>query len=217
MKKYQGQLPGHCRLIAVSKTKPVEMIAEAYALGQRDFGENKVQELVDKQALLPNDIQWHMIGHLQRNKVKFIAPFVALIHAVDSGRLLSEINKQAIKNDRVIDCLLQVHIAEEESKFGWSAESLLEFVRGKEPDNYTHIRIRGLMGMATNTDDELQVRKEFKRLKSLFDELKKMGDTDRVSMQELSMGMTSDFKIAVEEGSTMVRIGTAIFGDRVRK
>lgn len=204
-----------CLLVAVSKTKPVEAVQEAYEAGARDFGENKVQEMADKYEQLPKDIKWHMIGHLQRNKVKYIVPFVYMIHSVDSARLLKEIEKQAKKEDRVVNCLLQVHIAEEESKFGLSEEELFEILHGEMLAKATHVCIKGLMGMATFTDDEVQVRKEFKALKQLFEKVK--ADTQlpsQVDLQELSMGMSGDYQIALEEGSSMIRIGTSIFGER---
>jgi len=204
-----------CRLVAVSKTKPVETLMEAYEAGARDLGENKVQEMVDKHEQMPKDICWHMIGHLQRNKVKYIVPFVHLIHSVDSPRLLKEINKQARKEDKVVDCLLQMHIAEEESKYGLSEEELYDILRGEMLANAQHVRILGLMGMATFTDNHEQVRKEFKVLKALFEKVKADDSLPKnVQMQELSMGMSGDYEIALEEGSTMVRIGTTIFGSR---
>lgn len=206
--------PYNAQLIAVSKTKPNEDLLQAYEAGQLDLGENKVQELTQKQEELPKDIRWHMIGHLQRNKVKYIAPFVHLIHAVDSHRLLVEINKQAEKNNRVIDCLLQIYIAKEESKFGLDEKELNDLLNSPEFAEMKHIRIVGLMGMATNTENEATVRKEFKELKALFDQLKKESNSNKVIMKELSMGMTSDYKIALEEGSTMIRVGSAIFGNR---
>ena len=202
------------KLVAVSKTKPNEDLLQAYEAGQRDFGENKVQELARKAEELPKDIQWHMIGHLQRNKVKYIAPFVQLIHAVDSERLLVEINKQAAKNDRIIDCLLLVFIAKEETKFGLSESELLELLESDKLKTLSNIRISGLMGMATNTDNTNQVREEFTGLKELFESLKSSLDLPNVQLEELSMGMTGDYKIACDEGSTMVRIGSAIFGAR---
>lgn len=202
------------QLIAVSKTKPNELIVEAYESGHRAFGENKVQELADKAATLPKDIKWHMIGHLQRNKVKYIAPFVHLIHGVDSIKLLKEINKEGIKNDRVIPCLLQVHIAKESTKFGFSESEIEEFLISDQLDEFEHIVIIGLMGMATNTSDQIQVRKEFAGLKSFFDSLKTKYNHPKLDLKEISMGMSSDYQIAVEEGSTMVRIGSTIFGAR---
>lgn len=202
------------RLIAVSKTKPNEDLLQAYEAGQRDFGENKVQELARKAEELPQDINWHMIGHLQRNKVKYIAPFVALIHSVDSPRLAVEINKQALKNDRKISCLLQVFIADEETKFGFSEDELLDFLKSDQFSSLTHIEIKGLMGMATNTSDQRQIRSEFANLKRISGRISAEIDSSHVSMDELSMGMTSDYEVACEEGSTMVRIGSAIFGSR---
>lgn len=206
--------PYNAQLIAVSKTKPNEDLLQAYEAGQLDLGENKVQELTQKHEELPKEIRWHMIGHLQRNKVKYIAPFVYLIHAVDSLRLLVEINKQAEKNNRVIDCLLQIYIAKEESKFGLDDKELDDLLNSQEFAEMKHIRIVGLMGMATNTENEATVRKEFKELKALFDQLKNEINSDKVIMKELSMGMTGDYKIALEEGSTMIRVGSAIFGSR---
>lgn len=197
------ELSNKATLVAVSKTKPVEDIQALYDLGQRDFGENYVQELVEKQAVLPKDIRWHFIGHLQSNKVKYIAPFVHLIHGVDSLNLLKEINKQAIKNNRVIDCLLQIHIAKEETKFGFDEQ---EFQQLTLPADLKNIRICGLMGMASFSDDKDLVREEFRNLKRLY-------DTD-TSLSTLSMGMSGDYTIAVEEGSTMVRIGSLLFGER---
>lgn len=204
----------NCLLIAVSKTHPISSIKEAYELGIRDFGENKVQELTEKALQLPKDIRWHMIGHLQRNKVKYIAHFIYLIHGVDSMKLLQEIDKQAEKNNRNINCLLQVHIAEEESKFGFSEEELMLLLKSEELKGLKNIKIIGLMGMATFTDNEKQVRNEFASLKRLFEKLKASNMPENVNMKELSMGMSGDYVIAQEEGSTMVRIGTAIFGER---
>ncbi len=201
------------RLVAVTKTKPVDMLREAYAAGCKLFGENKAQEMAEKYEQLPKDIAWHMIGHLQTNKVKYIAPFVALIHSVDSLKVLKEIDKQATKNNRVIDCLLQIHIAEEESKFGFSPEEVLELLDSDEFVTLKNVRIVGLMGMATNTDSETQIRKEFRGLRTLFESLKAR-ETEQVILRELSMGMSSDYPIAVEEGSTLVRVGSAIFGAR---
>ena len=212
---YQEVLaPFGSRLIAVSKTKPNENLLEAYEAGQRDFGENKVQELVDKAESLPRDINWHMIGHLQRNKVKYIAPFVSLIHPVDSARLAAEINKQALKNNRTINCLLQVHIADEATKFGFDAQELPGFLESEAFGQMENIRIIGLMGMATHSPDQKKIRQEFRSLKNLSNLIAEKIDSPKVSMSELSMGMTSDYQIACEEGSTMVRIGSAIFGAR---
>ena len=204
-----------CKLIVVSKTQPVEKIQEAYHAGQRVFGENKVQELVAKyESTLPRDVEWHLIGHLQRNKVKFIVPFVSLIHSVDSQRLLEEINKQGEKCGRRISCLAQIFIANEETKFGFDEPELLTFLHSSELRAMQHISLEGLMGMASLTENENQIRSEFRKLKSFFDKLKSMPLPENVNMQHLSMGMSGDYKIAVEEGSTMVRIGTAIFGGR---
>ena len=202
-------------LVAVSKTKPVEAIKKLYDLGHRDFGENYVQELVDKQQQLPQDIRWHFIGHLQSNKVKYVAPFVHLIHGIDSFKLLKEVNKQAKKINRVIDVLLQVHIAEEETKFGFDANELHELLNtnSNELHELKNITIKGLMGMASFTDDREKVRNEFKYLKSLFDNYTQH-QTPNIKLQTLSMGMSGDYAIAVEEGSTMVRIGSLIFGER---
>ncbi|MEP1780977.1 YggS family pyridoxal phosphate-dependent enzyme [Reichenbachiella sp.] len=202
------------KLVAVSKTKPNDLIMEANDAGQRVFGENKVQELVEKQVVLPKDIEWHMIGHLQRNKVKYIAPFVHLIHGVDTVKLLKEINKEGKKNDRVIPCLLQIHIAAEETKFGFSINEIEEFLASDLLDELTSISIVGLMGMATNTTDEAQVRSEFSGLKSLFDHLKSTYSRPQLDLKDISMGMSGDYRIAVEERSTMVRIGSTIFGAR---
>lgn len=208
------RIPPGCKLIAVSKTNPVEKIKEAYDAGQRVFGENRVQELTPKFEALPKDIEWHMIGHMQSNKVKFIAPFVHLIHSVDSRGLLEEINKQATKVNRKIACLLQIHIAEEESKFGFSEAEALELLASDVVKKLDRVSIVGLMGMATFTSDENQVRKEFKGLKKLFEKLKAGPLPANVAMTELSMGMSGDYQVAIEEGSTMIRVGSAIFGER---
>lgn len=202
------------KLIAVSKTKPNELIMEAYESGQRAFGENKVQELVDKQAALPKDIEWHMIGHLQRNKVKYIAPFVYLIHGVDTLKLLKEINKEGRKNDRVIPCLLQIHIADEDTKFGFDAAEIKELLESDILNELDHVSIVGLMGMATYTDDENQVRAEFAGLTTLFNDLKSRYNHPCLNLSEISMGMSGDYQLAIQEGSTMVRIGSTIFGAR---
>lgn len=204
--------PRQCKLVAVSKTHPPDLIMEAYEVGQRIFGENKAQELVSKWEVLPKDIEWHMIGHLQSNKVKYIVPFVKLIHSVDSQKLLIEINKQAAKVNRVIHCLLQVHIASEETKFGMNHAELRRII-GSLPE-YPFVRVKGLMGMATLTDDTNQIRKEFAALRVLKDELKKNKTNTSYDMDELSIGMSSDYQIALEEGSTMVRIGSSVFGER---
>lgn len=202
-----------CKLVAVSKTKSDSEILEAYSAGQRVFGENRVQEVEEKYHRLPKDIQWHMIGHLQRNKVKLIAPFIAMIHSVDSIKLAEEINKQAEKSKRIIPVLLQVHIAREQTKFGFSPEELLTLVNSGAFDGLTSISICGLMGMATFTDNKTQIREEFKRLKELFDSVKNTNPLGN-HFKEISMGMTNDYEIAMEEGSTLIRVGSAIFGER---
>ncbi|MCF0073811.1 YggS family pyridoxal phosphate-dependent enzyme [Dyadobacter sp. CY261] len=201
------------RLVAVTKTKPLILLMEAYEAGARLFGENKVQEMVTKYEELPKDIQWHMIGHLQTNKVKYMAPFVSLVHSVDSFKLLKEINKEAQKNNRIIDCLLQIYIAREETKFGLSEEEALDIITAPELATLSHIRIVGLMGMASNTEDLNVVRNEFRGLKNTFESFKQH-DNQQVMMKELSMGMSGDYLIAMEEGSTLVRVGSAIFGSR---
>lgn len=206
--------PTHTKLIAVSKTHPAERVLELYNQGQRRFGENRVQELTDKYEALPKDIEWHLIGHLQTNKVKYIAPFVACIQSVDSWKLLEEINKQAEKHERVIDCLLQFHIAEEETKFGLDEAEANELLQSPTFKALKNIRITGVMGMATFTDDQTQVRREFQHLKQIFVGLKTRFFKDQESFQEISMGMSGDYQMAVEEGSTMVRVGTLLFGSR---
>lgn len=206
-------LPREVRLVAVSKTQPNSNIEEAYAAGQRIFGENKAQELPQKYDDLPKDIEWHMIGHMQTNKIKYIAPFVTLIHSVDSVKVLEAVNKHAAKADRIISCLLQVHIADEETKFGFDETELRALFQDDYIHSLAHIKIAGLMGMATNTEDEDKIRSEFRTLKNLFSELKKY-ESENVEMKELSMGMSSDYAIAVEEGSTLIRVGSAIFGNR---
>ncbi len=203
-------IPSHVQLVAVSKTKPIADIEEAYAAGQRVFGENKIQEMTEKQAVLPKDIEWHMIGHIQRNKVKYMAQYVALIHGVDSLKLLREINKQAKKHNRVIPCLLQIHIAEEDTKFGFDENELNELIDSNDIGELSNIQIAGLMGMATFTDNGQQIRKEFKQLKKLFEKTKSVFP----NLSQLSMGMSGDYKIAIEEGSTMIRVGSSIFGSR---
>ncbi|WP_462318384.1 YggS family pyridoxal phosphate-dependent enzyme [Marinilabilia sp.] len=214
LKVVKDGLPKGVALVAVSKTKPVEMIMEAYECGQRIFGENKVQELVDKYESLPKDIEWHMIGHLQRNKVKYIAPFVSLIHGVDSMRLLRAVNKEGAKNNRVIPCLLQIHIASEESKFGLDAEELKEILESDDFKSFQHVRIKGLMGMATFTDDESKVASEFRSLKQLFEETKEHFFSGDSGFSILSMGMSGEYEVAINQGSNMVRIGSSIFGAR---
>lgn len=201
-------------LVAVSKTKPIEDIQEAYDAGQRIFGENQVQELVEKQEQLPKDIEWHLIGHLQSNKVKYIAPFISLIHSVDSLKLLQEINKQALKNNRTIDCLLQIYIADEETKFGLSHDEAIELLRSPEFAELKNIRIRGLMGIATNTDNQKQLKEEFYELDTFFDGLKQSFFRKDDYFNELSMGMSADYKLAMQQGSTIVRLGSTIFGKR---
>ena len=202
----KSQLPENVTLVAVSKTKPVSDLMEAYNAGQRIFGENKIQEMTEKWEQMPKDIQWHMIGHIQTNKVRFMAPYVSLIHGVDSLKLLEEINKQALKYNRIIDCLLQIYIAEEETKFGLNESELNELLNSKSFKIFNNVRIVGLMGMATFTDNQIQIRKEFEYLKKIFDKLK--------NLDTLSMGMSGDYKLAIECGSTMVRIGSNIFGGR---
>jgi len=208
LKNTLATIPSEVTLVAVSKTKPNSAIMEAYDAGQRVFGENKVQDMAAKAEVLPKDIQWHMIGHLQTNKVKYITPFVRLIHGVDSLKLLQEINKRASQNNRIIDCLLQIHIAQEETKFGLDEQEAVNLLN--VAIDLKNIRITGLMGMATNTSNENQIRKEFNYLKNLSIKLQ----TDNCKLQTVSMGMTGDYQIAINEGSTMVRIGSAIFGAR---
>ena len=210
IKKYKTELPEDVTLVAISKTKPTEDLLEAYEAGQRHFGENKIQEMTDKWEELPKDIKWHMVGHVQRNKVKYMAPYVSLIHAVDSLKLLKEINKEADKNDRSIDCLLQIKIAEEDSKYGISAEEAKEILDSEKFKSLDRVKVKGLMGMATFTDDETQVKKEFEHLKSVFNDFKETYS----NMNILSMGMSGDYKIALDCGSNMVRIGSDIFGER---
>ncbi|CAG4994981.1 Pyridoxal phosphate homeostasis protein [Dyadobacter sp. CECT 9275] len=208
-----NELNANTKLIAVTKTKPLEDLLEAYQSGFKRFGENKVQEMTDKYERLPKDIEWHMIGHLQSNKVKYIAPYVYLIHGVDSFKLLKEINKEAIKNKRVINCLLQIYIAQEETKFGLSKEEAYELLTSEAFGQLDHIKIIGLMGMASNCDDTEKIRQEFRGLKTLFDSFRAL-ESKSISMKELSMGMSGDYHLAMQEGSTMVRIGSAIFGSR---
>lgn len=216
IKTIQAELSAfpHAKLIAVTKTKPVEIILEAYQAGLRDFGENKVQEMLPKYEALPKDIRWHLIGHLQTNKVKYIAPFVHLIHSVDSLKLLKEIDKHGRKCNRIVDCLLQVYIAQEESKFGLTQEELIEIIDSHELKNLKNICIKGLMGMASNTNDLTQIRQEFKNLKNIFDIVRNNYRGENLDLQELSMGMSNDYMLALAEGSTMVRIGSKIFGSR---
>ncbi len=209
----KSQLPEHVTLVAVSKTKPVSDLMEAYDAGQRIFGENKIQEMAEKWEEMPKDIQWHMIGHVQRNKVKYMAEFVNLIHGIDSLKLLKEINKQANKYDRVIDCLLQIKIADEDSKFGLSSNDAKLLLASEEFSRLENIKVIGLMGMATFTDDMIKIEREFKLLKSTFDELKS-SETKNLNLQTVSMGMSGDYQLAIDCGSTMVRIGSNIFGSR---
>ncbi|MEF3079298.1 YggS family pyridoxal phosphate-dependent enzyme [Winogradskyella poriferorum] len=210
LQNIKSSIPEHVTLVAVSKTKPVSDLMEAYNAGQRIFGENKIQEMAEKYEQMPNDIQWHMIGHVQRNKVKYMAEFVSLIHGVDSFKLLKEINKQAKKHDRVISCLLQIKIADEDSKFGMSANDATTLLHSDEFSELKNIKIVGLMGMATFTEDMTQVESEFKFLKTTFDQLK----TENSELKTLSMGMSGDYKLAIECGSTMIRVGSSIFGAR---
>ncbi len=213
IQEIEKQLQNRARLIAVTKTKPVEMLEETYQTGFRRFGENKVQEMTAKHDILPKDIEWHMIGHLQSNKVKYIAPYVSMIHSVDQFKLLKEINKEGRKNNRVINCLLQIFIAQEETKFGLSETEATEILESAELTALSNIKIVGLMGMASNTDNDEQVRSEFRHLKTIFESFKKY-EKENVQMLELSMGMSGDYPVAVEEGSTLVRVGSAIFGAR---
>lgn len=210
----RDELPPHITLIAVSKTHPENAVLAAYHFGQRVFGENKVQELLAKAEVLPKDIEWHLIGHLQSNKVKHIVPFVSMIHAIDSLKLLKEVEKRAARVDRVIDVLLQMHIAEEESKFGFDKTELLALLHSTEVEQMNHICIRGLMGMATFTNNEDQIRREFRSLKQLFDDVRTSFFKEKSTFDTLSMGMSGDYQLAIEEGSTMVRIGSSIFGSR---
>lgn len=213
LKNLYASLPENVTLVAVSKTKPLSDIMQAYNAGQRIFGENRVQEMCDKQPQMPDDIRWHLIGHLQTNKVKYIAPFVELIHGVDSLRLLKEINKQAKRNNRIINCLLQVFIAEEQTKFGLNEEEFTEIINSAEFKQLENIKVTGLMGMATFTENNEQIRKEFTYLKAVFDKYKQL-KTQNLELKTLSMGMSGDYQIAVECGSTMIRIGSSIFGNR---
>lgn len=210
LNQIKSSLPGHVTLVAVSKTKPVSDILEAYNAGHRIFGENKIQEMTEKWQQLPKDIEWHMIGHVQRNKVKYMAEFVSLIHGVDNLKLLKEINKQAQKHNRVIECLLQIHIAEEETKFGFDENEVNALLSSDELSSLSSIKIVGLMGMATYTQDKEQIKSEFRSLKTLFDKYRILNSEFKI----LSMGMSGDYKLAIECGSNMVRIGSSIFGDR---
>lgn len=210
LNQIKSTLPGHVTLVAVSKTKPVSDILEAYNSGHRIFGENKIQEMAEKWQQLPKDIEWHMIGHVQRNKVKYMAEFVNLIHGVDNLKLLKEINKQALKHNRVIECLLQIHIAEEETKFGFDENEVTELIFSEEFKSLNNIKIVGLMGMATYTQDNDQIKEEFQSLKALYEKFRIQDPEFKI----LSMGMSGDYKLAIECGSNMVRIGSSIFGDR---
>jgi pyridoxal phosphate enzyme (YggS family) len=211
--KIKSQLPENVTLVAVSKTKPVEDLMEAYHAGQRIFGENKIQEMTEKWQQMPKDIEWHMIGHVQSNKVKYMVPYVKLIHGVDSLKLLKEINRQAVRWRKSINCLLQIHIAEEETKFGLDEKELEELLNSDEFKEMKNINVIGLMGMATFTDNEEQIKKEFQYLKTIFDKVSKL-KTDNCQLNTLSMGMSGDYQLAIECGSTMVRIGSSIFGGR---
>ncbi len=208
------ELPEGVTLVAVSKTKPSEMIQEAYDAGQRHFGENRPQEMKQKHAELPSDIHWHMIGHLQTNKVKYIIDFVDLIHAVDSIRLMEEIDSRAAKIGRVVNCLLQVHIAQEDQKFGFEKEALMDLITEGAFDQFEHVKIKGFMGMATFTEDKEQIKKEFEELKNIYDSIVELKSDKTLDMNIISMGMSGDYSLAIEQGSTMVRIGSSIFGTR---
>lgn len=208
--KIKETLPEHTTLVAVSKTKPISLLQEAYDTGQRVFGENKIQEMTQKWEAMPKDIQWHMIGHVQRNKVKYMAEFVSLIHGVDSFKLLKEVNKQAIKHGRIINCLLQIHIAEEDTKFGLDEDELNAIIESEDFQQLDNIKVVGLMGMATFTNNNEQVRREFNQLKTIYTNLQEKLE----NLTVLSMGMSGDYQIAISEGSTMVRIGSSIFGSR---
>jgi pyridoxal phosphate enzyme (YggS family) len=214
LERIKATIPEHVTLVAVSKTKPISDIQEAYDAGHRTFGENYPQELRDKHEALPKDIQWHFIGHLQTNKIKYIIPFVTLIHSIDSANLLEAVNKEAKKHERVADCLLQFHIAQEETKFGLDLEEARQLLESDTFKNMENIRVCGVMGMATFTDDQEEVRKEFKHLKAIFDTLKQDYFAGQPQFKEISMGMSEDYPIAIEEGATLVRIGSKIFGPR---
>lgn len=214
IKSITESLPAGVRLVAVSKFHPVEALREAYDAGQRIFGESRVQELAQKHALMPADVEWHFIGHLQTNKVRQLVPYVSLIHSIDSARLLGCVNDEARRIGRVVDVLLQLHVAKEETKFGFTCEDCLSLVESGELERMDSVRVRGVMGMATNTDDESEIRHEFKAIKAVFDELKAGFFADKPYFSEISMGMSDDYHIAVDEGSTLVRIGTTIFGNR---
>jgi len=209
----KSALPQHVILVAVSKTKPVSDLMEAYNAGQRIFGENKIQEMADKHETMPKDIQWHMIGHVQKNKVKYMASFVALIHGVDDIKLLEEINKQALKHERIIDCLLQIKIASEDSKFGMHPDEATQLIQSEQFSKLKNIRVTGLMGMATFTEDDNKIKQEFQLLKSTFDALKPF-ETFNFKPEIISMGMSGDYQLAIECGSNMIRVGSSIFGER---
>ncbi|MBA7564123.1 Pyridoxal phosphate homeostasis protein [subsurface metagenome] len=215
IEKLKSTLPAHVKLVAISKTKPVELIREAYNSGHKIFGENKVQELVGKYEMLPKDTEWHMVGHLQTNKVKYITPFISMIHGVDNFKLLKVINKEAKKNNRIISCLLQIKIAKEDSKFGLTRNEVEQILESDEFDELSNVKILGLMGMASFSDDENIIRDEFRELVSIFKIIQQKYFTTVPEFKELSMGMSTDYKIAIEEGSTMIRIGSLIFGERV--
>lgn len=210
--QFKKAVDSHVTLVAVSKTKPVEDIMEAYEAGHRDFGENKIQEMVEKYEQLPKDIRWHMIGHVQGNKIKYMAPFVHLVHGIDKEKRLKELNKEAEKNNRVIDCLLQIHIAKEETKFGFDLNEATEVMENNPQEKYPNVRIRGLMGMATLTDNDLQVRNEFRGLFQFYSKIKT--ELAPADFNILSMGMSGDYQLALDENSNMIRIGSAIFGKR---
>ena len=214
LKKVLSDLPSHVRLVAVSKFHPKECIEQAYQCGQRIFGESKVQELNDKYETLPKDIEWHFIGHLQTNKVKYITPYITMIHAIDSYKLLVEVNKQAAKCGRIIPCLLEIHIAQEESKYGFTFQECRNMLKANEWSNLTHVCIAGVMGMATCTDNLSEIKKEFTSLKNFFDEIKQDYFADIDTFKEISMGMSHDYLLAIESGSTLVRVGSKIFGER---
>lgn len=214
IKRIKAELPENVRLVAVSKFHPVEALQEAYEAGQRVFGESKVQEMTQKYESLPKDIEWHFIGHLQTNKIKYMVPFVSLIHGVDSYKLLSEINKQAIKAGRVIPCLLQIHIAKEETKFGFSLDECIEMLEQGTWKTLENVRIAGVMGMATNTDNEAEIADEFETLSRFFREIKDKYFKDSASFKEISMGMSDDYPLAIKKGSTLIRVGSKIFGER---
>jgi len=213
LKQIQSELPEHVTLVAVSKTKPNSDIMQAYDVGQRIFGENKIQDMVEKHEQLPKDIKWHMIGHVQRNKIKYMASFVNLIHGVENFKVLKEVDKQAAKHDRIIDCLLQIKIASEDSKFGMMASEALEIIGSEEFSELKNVMITGVMGMATFTEDHEQIKAEFTHLKSTFDHLKEF-QSRNCKMQTISMGMSGDYKLAIDSGSTMIRVGSRIFGTR---